>query len=57
MRTKEVAVILAQFERELSARADRLRETAEQLRRGEIHSAHAANRIAKIANEISKEKK
>jgi hypothetical protein len=32
--------------------ADRLRETAADLRSGKIHPAHAANRIEKIADEI-----
>ena len=40
-------------EEQLAARCDRLRETADQLRAGEIHPAHAANRVRKIAEEIS----
>jgi hypothetical protein len=41
---------------EAEARAERLRETAEELRTGRIHPVHAANRILKIANEISQPK-
>jgi hypothetical protein len=41
-------------ESEVRAKCDRLRETAEELRRGEIHPAHAANRVQKIANEIAR---
>jgi hypothetical protein len=37
--------------------ADRLRETAEQLRRGEMHPCHAANRLNKLAGQLAKEKK
>jgi hypothetical protein len=40
----------------ISVRMDRLRETANELRAGAIHPAHAANRIEKIANEIAKAK-
>lgn len=40
----------------LGPHADRLRETADELRRGTIHPAHAANRITKIADEIARRK-
>jgi hypothetical protein len=39
-----------------SARMDRIRETAAELRAGAIHPSHAANRLDKIANEISRRK-
>lgn len=38
----------------VAERMDRLRETAAELRAGTIHPAHAANRIARIADEISR---
>lgn len=47
---------LTTAEADLQAHADRLRETAEELRRGTIHPVHAANRITKIANDIARRK-
>jgi hypothetical protein len=37
--------------------ADRLRQTAEEIRTGAIHPCHAANRVKKLANQLAQEKK
>lgn len=41
----------------LQEKADKLRETAEELRTGKINQYRAANRLKRIASELAKEKK
>lgn len=55
MSDAERACILAVVA-QMHGHADRLRETAAELRAGTINRHHAANRIEKIANTIAKEK-
>lgn len=47
---------IADTEEHLQAYADRLRETVDQVQRGEINYAHGWNRVRKIANEIASAK-
>lgn len=50
----KVRAALDSFERELAVLLDDIRATATELQRGDIHPAHAANRLRRIANAIQR---